>query len=289
MTFIQKLLTLFKLENIEKKISYDSQQKILSSNKVAFFKNGQLYATQPAHLDNWYDVNYICSDSVYFNLENVHDIQKIPVPKFQTLNDFDNHISTGSLDYVLRMKAGKFYNTKQKELCSACLWKSTELMLHNDSFLWREYDYYRIVQWHLELGMFDEAKKAEYYLYTQLKKNKTYQQLISDIKHTDEYKKQQKEFFSKNQARKEYYQLVYLLPDIAPKSFSAYRRIKNQNTPRFSQIKEIAENNGIVIFNENIQHDAYKKQLSGYELELFARQCNYKLEHDDKLENCDSI
>lgn len=260
MTFIQETLKFFNLDNLEKKCtSHNITKKILPSDEIAFFKNGQLFATQPTHLENWYDVKYICSDGVFYNLEDIYSIKQIAIPAFKPHDIFNDYGSNGSLDYVLRMKAGAFYDRKQKDLCSACLWKATELMLHNDFFLWREQDYYRIVQWHIELGMFEEADKAEYYLYTRLRKNKPYQQLISSIKDNPEYQKQQKEFFFKNQARKEYYKLVYLLPDIAPKSFSAYRRMKNQNSPRFLEIKRIAEENGIIILLDTSKKEPDKR------------------------------
>lgn len=46
--------------------------------------------------------------------------------------------------------------------------------------------------------------------------------------------------------KKEYYQIKYTLPDVAPKSLSGYVRMKNLNSDNFQKIKKIAQNNGIV-------------------------------------------
>lgn len=47
--------------------------------------------------------------------------------------------------------------------------------------------------------------------------------------------------------RVEYYRIVYQIKDLAPKSFGAYRRMKNMNSKTFQMIKDEAEKNGILI------------------------------------------
>ena len=81
--------------------------------------------------------------------------------------------------------------------------------------------------------MFDEADKAEKYIYSVLDHDANYQQLINHIKDNPEYIKQQKAFHKKNLMRKEYYHIFYELPELAPKSFSAYSRMKNAQTKKF--------------------------------------------------------
>ena len=46
----------------------------------------------------------------------------------------------------------------------------------------------------------------------------------------------------------EYYTIRATLPDIAPKSFGGYRRMKNQQTKNYLKIAKIAEGNGIKNF-----------------------------------------
>ncbi len=51
--------------------------------------------------------------------------------------------------------------------------------------------------------------------------------------------------------QREYYQLHYLMPEIAPKSFSAYVRCKNANTDKFKMIVEKAKDINIIIFQSD--------------------------------------
>lgn len=133
--------------------------------ETIIFKNGKLISMKPINSNNWYDARYLISDGISYDLERMEDIRNIKIPNFSTVDTYmDGYGVTGTLDYVMRMKAGAFYNRKEKELCSACLWKSVSLMLANTSTVWSKEDYYRIVFWHNELGMFEEAKKAQAYL-----------------------------------------------------------------------------------------------------------------------------
>lgn len=163
MKIIQNFFNTIKLENTKTKS--DPVAINLDEGQTIYFKRGKMYKVYPTDEESWYDARYLVSDDVLYDLENISDIKKIPVPKFDKSDDMmSGYGVTGSLDYVLRMKAGKFYNRSEKELCSACLWKSTELMF-SSGIGWKKEDYMRIVYWHNELGMFDDAKKAEKYLY----------------------------------------------------------------------------------------------------------------------------
>ena len=216
--------------------------------QTIYFKNGEMYKVYPTDKESWYDARYLVSDGVKYDLENLDDLKRIPVPKFPThQNIMDGYGVTGNLDYVLRMKAGSFYNRKDKIRCSACLWKCTELMFAHPFLSWDESHFYRIVQWHVEMGMFDEADKAEKYIYSVLDHDANYQQLINHIKDNPEYIKQQEAFHKKNSMRKEYYHIFYELPELAPKSFSAYSRMKNAQTKNFLKLKEQAIKHGISI------------------------------------------
>ena len=98
-----------------------------------------------------------------------------------------------------------------------------------------------------EVIFVDEADKAEKYIYSVLDHDVNYQQLINHIKDNPEYIKQQEAFHKKNLMRKEYYHIFYELPELAPKSFSAYSRMKNAQTKNFLKLKEQAIKHGISI------------------------------------------
>ena len=133
------------------------------NGQTLYFKNGQLYKIV-GNQDDWYDPKYIVSDGKTFNLEKTEHIKAIPVPKFGAIDVFSGYGTKGMIDYVLRMKAGRCFDKKDITICSALLWKSTELMLENKHCAWRQKDFERIVDWHIMLGMDSEAQKAKKFL-----------------------------------------------------------------------------------------------------------------------------
>ena len=146
---------------------FNSSSDDVPDAQTIYFKNGEMYKVYPTDKESWYDARYLVSDGVKYDLENLDDLKRIPVPKFPAhQNIMDGYGVTGKLDYVLRMKAGSCYNRKDKIRCSACLWKCTELMFAHPFLSWDESHFYRIVQWHVEMGMFDEADEAEKYIYS---------------------------------------------------------------------------------------------------------------------------
>ena len=156
-------------------------------NKTLYFRNGSLYKVSPEDEDGWRGARYLISDGERYDLENVDSICSIKVPDFEATDIFDSYGATGSLDYVIRMNASFFYNQGKKELCSTCLWKSTELMFANKWYAWRKRDYVRLITWHYKLGMEQEALKAQNYLrkkgfiFTEIELNQ-YRTVTSKIK-----------------------------------------------------------------------------------------------------------
>ena len=134
--------------------------------QTIYFCNGKLYKVIGKDPDNWYDADILISDGITYDLHSADHIRSIPIPNF---DQHDNLMSgygiTGSLEYVLRMKAGALYNRYERELCSACLWKSTEMMFAFEH-RWQKKDFDRIIHWHYELSMPEEAEKAKAWLST---------------------------------------------------------------------------------------------------------------------------
>lgn len=214
---------------------------------TCFFKDGRLYKIEPPNASTWYDVQYIVSDGKRYNINSIVELKCIEVPCFKFCDTMSGYGVTGNLDYILRMKAGIFYRRGEKELCSACLWKSTELMFANMDDWLDIKPFYRIVQYHIEMGMFDEADKAERYIINNIKQNKSYQTFISTYPPSKEYLKELNDFYIKNKRRREYYEIYYKIPEIAPKSFSAYSKMKNLNSKTYQEIKQTALQYGINI------------------------------------------
>lgn len=161
MKFIQKILNAFKLESTRK--MENTVGGFVPDAQTVYFINGKMYKVYPTDEESWYDARYLVSDNEVYDLEKVEDIKRIAVPEFKR-PEVDNYGVTGLLDYVLRMKAGAFYNRNEKELCSACLWKATEIMFSDTICSWLKKDYIRLFKWHLQLGMEEEAERAKKYL-----------------------------------------------------------------------------------------------------------------------------
>lgn len=161
MTFMQKILDALKMESTRE--MENATENFEPDAQTIYFKNGKLYKVYPIDEESWYDARYLVSDNKVYDLENIEDIKRIPIPEFRRLEN-DNYGVTGLLDYVLQMKAGAFYNRKEKELCSACLWKATEMMFSDTLCSWNKKDYIRLIHWHMELGMKEEAELAKKYL-----------------------------------------------------------------------------------------------------------------------------
>lgn len=214
-------------------------------DQTLYFKNGLLYKMEPDDGRNYYQARFFVSDGQQYDFENPEDIKSLPVPLFQKQEGALGDV-TKCLDYIVRMKAGHLYSINKFNLCSICLRKMIELMKYSTIF-WSEHDYYRIVQWNVEMGNFEEAESAEKDIRSFLESSHKYIALRNSIKKTPEIIQTQREWEEKNRDRKEYYKIFYQLPNFAPKSFGGYRRMKHLNSINFQELIQIAEEAGIDI------------------------------------------
>lgn len=169
--------------------------------QTLFFKNGQLYKII-GDQENWYDPKYIVSDGKQFDLSSTSSIADIPVPKFGIIDVASGYGTTGMLDYVLRMKSGNCFNRHEKDLCSALLWKSTELMFANKYCNWKQNDFERIIDWHIQMGMTEDAEKARKYLTAYGISSVSPSEFgiceINQLSYQDRYKKYEAEYIRKS-------------------------------------------------------------------------------------------
>lgn len=147
---------------------HDSAKLVDTRNaQTLYFNRGKMYKIYPSDKSSWYDAKFLVSDGEIYNLDDEQEIKNIPIPDFYRFPpDWDKYGVTGSLDYVLRMKAGNLFSKGKRAEGSACLWKATKMMAANKCIGWRKQDYYRLVYYHYENGMFEEAAKAKNYLNT---------------------------------------------------------------------------------------------------------------------------
>ena len=120
MNFFSKLLK--SLEMSKSTPTGISSEPVAPAGGISiYFSNGQLYKIIPEDTQNYYDADYLISDNLLYDLNKLDDINSIIIPEFKT-DSISKYGVTGSLDYVLRMKARYFHDRNQKVLCSAMLW-----------------------------------------------------------------------------------------------------------------------------------------------------------------------
>ena len=106
------------------------------------------------------DAERIVSDGKMYDLTDVKSIYSIPVPDFGKVRRVAIESLVLYLEYVLRMHASFLWKQEKYSLALACLAKSTQLMLYSPIGHNRE-SYYRIVDWHEELGKLSKAAEWE--------------------------------------------------------------------------------------------------------------------------------
>ncbi len=137
---------------------------------TVYYENGQVVKMLPEPGVSYYDARElinkatsIVSDGVAYDLTDRNSIYSIEVPKYTYTHENKNAQNlgvTGYLDYVLRMHAGILWNEGNYDLSMICLGKACQLMLYS-TISWQRKDYYRIVNWNIELGRFTKAEEWE--------------------------------------------------------------------------------------------------------------------------------
>ncbi len=135
---------------------------------IVFFERGCVTGMLPEPAGSFYEsrdlinaATLIVSDGKRYDLNNVASIHSIPIPKYETVpsNDVSAELgTTGYLDYVLRMHASFLWNNAEYDLAITCLRQACLLMLYSP-IGWQRKDYYRIVNWLLDLGSFKKAQE----------------------------------------------------------------------------------------------------------------------------------
>ena len=157
MTFMRKIMNMLKMGE-ETPINPDAQ--------TIYFKDGKLYKVYPTDEESWYDARYLVSDGKTYDLENVDDIKKIPIPNF---NKFDPMMEgygvTGSLDYVIRMKAA---NARKKGLIAESdeLYRKAIILMQKSGIGYDIKPYLYFAKDLLREGRFEESEIEEKRAYT---------------------------------------------------------------------------------------------------------------------------
>ena len=157
MSFIQNAISKFKSRNNESK-EPDAQ--------TIYFKNGKMYKVYPTDKESWYDARYLVSDGKTYDLEDVKDIKRIPTPDFNKYDPMmEGYGVTGSLDYVIRMKAA---NARKKGLIAESdeLYKKAIVLMQKSGIGYDIKPYLYFAKDLLREGRFEESEREEKRAYT---------------------------------------------------------------------------------------------------------------------------
>lgn len=167
-----------------------------------------------------------------FDLSTVEGISAIPVPtqKEEISSGMPN--VTGRIEYYLTVKAGQFAANNDVDLALACYRKANELMPLSSVEYGRE-PYMRLPRYLRKLRRFDEARAEEAKIIR-----------IFSSGSVIDYGEDPPEIAIK---RAEYDWLWEFLPDLCPKSLSAYSRMKNANSEKYQHLIKAAASLGYEI------------------------------------------
>lgn len=157
-----------------------------------------------------------------YDFHSIEGVRAIPVPCRQ-VNPQGS--VTGAVEYYLRTQAGRFWDAGQHDLSIECLKKSNQLLPHS-FFMWQIKDFARLVEYLKNDGRWEEAEEEE---------RKILEMFGADSLYGT--KKEQKD-------RYEFDWLRRYAPDIAPKSFNGFMRMKNAKSQNYLKIKAEAKKKG---------------------------------------------
>ena len=87
---------------------FNSSSDDVPDAQTIYFKNGEMYKVYPTDKESWYDARYLVSDGVKYDLENLDDLKRIPVPKIPGTSKYNGGYGvTGNLDYVFKNESWK--------------------------------------------------------------------------------------------------------------------------------------------------------------------------------------
>lgn len=221
----------------------ESNPTPLTSEKI--LKN-DAYMSGNLHMEKYYpqDRGAIERFLMKYDLSDADAILQIPVPKYKRQR-LPTNVPTEP-EQILQRQATYYKKVKQMDLAVACLKKSNEFM-KTSFYSYRVKDYMRLVDFLYLNSQFDEARSERQKIYEYLGKDEVGEltELMNDLptaRERDEYYRRliipEKE---KMRDKEEFWWILENLPELAPKSFNGYRKMKRENTDNFTVLKLLAE------------------------------------------------
>lgn len=185
--------------------------------------------------------------SAVFDLNSVNGIRSITIPELKKWASLAVGVPSRP-EQILKKKATAYKKEKKWDLSIECLKKFNEFLPHCEMIYSRN-DFEKLVDYLVLAGRFEEAKAEHQRLDAQFGSDidelKYLQSRVDTDEKRNEYQQRVIEPRSaEDRDREEYYWLLENMPDVAPKSFGGYRRMKKQKTDNYKEILNSARKNG---------------------------------------------
>lgn len=189
-----------------------------------------------------------------YDLNSVSGIRAIPKEEAKRYSDGGKSV-VYMPEQILRRQATKYKKTQQYDLAIECLKKANE-MYPLSFYAYSRNDYERLVDYLILAGRFDEAKdehrKIDKIYGTRLDELYSLQKSCAEMgsENKEDYQKRViNPYIEEFNDREQYYWLLENVPEIAPKSFSGYRRIKKSNSSSYKNIIDEVQKKGYEMKN----------------------------------------
>lgn len=184
-----------------------------------------------------------------YDLTSVAGIRSIPIEEAKRYPDGGRSV-VYMPEQILSRKATEYKNNNQYDLAIECLRKVNEL--YPLSFYeYTRNDYERLVDFLVLAGRFDEARREHKEIdklhgtrLEELHKLQDFCASMGDETREDYQKRVIDPYIQESKDREQYYWLLENIPDIAPKSFGGYRRMKNNNSTNYQKLVDKVKSNG---------------------------------------------
>ncbi len=187
-----------------------------------------------------------------YNLTTVEGIMEIPISEAKKYPDGGKSV-VYMPEQILNRQATEYKKENKYDLAIACLKKANEMYPYS-FYAYQRDSYERLVDFMVLAKKYEDAKREHDYL------DKTVGTKLDELKHLQQYAETSgteskddyynriiKPHIEEEKQREEYYWLLENYPDIAPKSFGGYRRMKKMNSDTYKKVVDKLRNSEIDI------------------------------------------
>ena len=184
-----------------------------------------------------------------YDLTSVAGIRSIPAEEAKRYSDGGKSV-VYMPEQILSRQATEYKNNNQFDLAIECLRKVNELYPLSFYEYTRD-NYERLVDFLVLAGRFDEARKEHKEIdklhgtrLAELRKLQDFCVSMGEETREEYQKRVIDPYIQESKDREQYYWLLENMPDVAPKSFGGYRRMKNNNSANYQKIAEKVKEKG---------------------------------------------